>query len=336
MLPDPLGSFLVWLAFSGVLSCMLTGAFTWYARSRGMLDIPGERHSHTAPTPRGGGAGLIFALAIISLFHGPDSTAFGFWLSCVLPGVAVIALVGWRDDRAGLSAWLRLVVQVLVSLYLLWCLRSVGLAPGLVSAVLAMGYLLWMINLYNFMDGSNGMAGLQGVFAGGALAWLFTRAGDPGAALVSALIAAACVGFLPWNLGKARVFMGDVGSGTLGFIFACLILFGTFTGSLSLPVAWLVMAVFFCDASLTLMSRVIRRERWYTAHKQHVYQRLIARGWSHGRVLALFQAVNLVLVMPAIAVAVNFPASALVVASATTAVLVLGWIMIKNKLECSP
>lgn len=336
MLPDPLGPVLAWLAFSGVLSCLLTGVFTQYARNRGMLDIPGDRHSHTAPTPRGGGAGLVLALVIASLAHGPDSPAFGFWLGCILPGTAVIALVGWWDDHSSLAAWPRFVVQVLVCLYLLWCLRSAGMLTGLVAAGMAMAYLLWMINLYNFMDGSNGMAGFQGVFAGGALAWLFTLAGEPGLALVSALVAAACVGFLPWNLGRARVFMGDVGSGTLGFAIASLVLFGTLNGSLSLPVAWLVMALFFCDASLTLMSRVIRRERWYTAHKQHVYQRLIARGWSHGSVLALYQAVNLVLVTPAIAVAVNFPAFALVAASAATLALALGWITLKNKLECSP
>lgn len=336
MVPDPLSSVLLWLAVTGILSGLLTGVFTWFARSRGMLDIPGDRHSHTAPTPRGGGAGIICALVIVSLCQGLVAPEPGFWPWCALPGIAALSVIGWLDDRWGLSAWLRLGVQVLAGIYLLWCFYSHHLLPGPVSAILALGFLLWMINLYNFMDGSNGMAGFQGVFAGGVLAILFTLAGDSASAIASTSVAAACLGFLPWNLGKARVFMGDVGSGTLGFIFACLILLGTFKGAFSLPVAWLVMLVFVCDASLTLMSRVIRRERWYTPHKQHVYQRLIGRGWTHGSVLALYQAINLVLVAPAIAVAVNFPASALVVASVTTAALLLGWIVVKNKLECSP
>ncbi|MGH8033647.1 MAG: MraY family glycosyltransferase [Lysobacterales bacterium] len=330
-----LSPFAAWLAITGLLSCVLTGVFTWYTRSQGMLDLPGERHSHTVPTPRGGGAGLISALILVSLFLDHDSPVMEFWLQCALPGIAALSLTGWRDDRAGLSVRLRFFVQLLVGIYVIWYLGFLDLVLGLPPALLAMGYLLWMINLYNFMDGSNGMAGFQGVFAGCTLSWLFIHAGDAHAALVSALLAAACLGFLPWNLGKARVFMGDVASGPLGLAVASLVLFGVFSGGLSLAVAWLLMLVFLCDASLTLLSRAIRRERWYTPHKQHLYQRLIVRGWSHGRVLALYQAVNLVLVTPAIAVAVNYPESAMTAASAATLVLGLGWFMVRKKLQCS-
>jgi len=177
------------------------------------------------------------------------------------------------------------------------------------------------------------MAGSQGVFAGGVLAVLIFRSGDTQAAVISALLAAACAGFLPWNLGRARVFMGDVASGPLGFVIGALLVYGVHSGELAAPVAWLVMLVFLCDASLTLITRVIRGERWYTPHKQHLYQRLIGRGWSHGGVLALYQTVNLLLVTPAIAVAVNFPASAMVVASVTTLALVLAWMLAKKNLE---
>jgi len=322
MPPHPL---VQWLAVV-VMSGLLTGFFTWYARRRGMLDVPSHRHSHTVPTPRGGGAGLVSALVIASAWQSSASVSMAFWMHCLMPGFLVLSVTGWRDDRLSLSPPLRFAVQVLVSCYLLWYLRSNDSGVGPLSLLLAGVYLLWMTNLYNFMDGSNGMAGVQGVFAGLTLSWLYYIASDPEAAFVSSLLAAACFGFLPWNLGKARVFMGDVASGSLGFAFAALLVYGVFNGSLAAPVAWMVMLVFICDSTLTLFARVLKGERWYNPHKQHLYQRLIVRGWSHGRVLLLYQVVNLILVAPAIAVAVNFPAFATTVASVITLVLVLGWL----------
>ena len=142
------------------------------------------------------------------------------------------------------------------------------------------------------------------------------------------LLAASCAGFLPWNLGRARVFMGDVGSLALGFTFAALLLYGVAGGSLVAPVALLLMATFLTDATLTLLSRVIRGERWYNPHRQHLYQRLIAHGWSHGRVAALYQALNLALVLPGIAVSVRFPALAWAAALVVILVLVAGWFVL--------
>lgn len=249
-----------------------------------------------------------------------------------MPGFVSLSLVGWLDDQVSLSAISRFFVQVLVSIYLLWCLNhhdpSFRLLPFLVAGI----FLLWITNLYNFMDGSNGMAGSQGVFAGLILTWLFFRTGDPEAAVISSLIAAACLGFLPWNLGNARVFMGDVASGALGFSFASLLIYGVTSGSLTVVVAWMVMLVFTCDSTLTLLVRVLRGEQWYNPHKQHLYQRLITRGWSHGRVLLLYQAINILLVMPAIAVAVNRPALAIVVGCTTTLICLLAWSLAMQKL----
>jgi len=235
--------------------------------------------------------------------------------------------LGWWDDRVSLSARVRFSVQLLVSLYLLFCMHFHGLEVKLWASFVAGIYLLWMTNLYNFMDGSNGMAGFQGVFAGLILAWLFLGAGDGAAAWASLLLAGSCAGFLPWNLGKAKVFMGDVASGSLGFAFAALLVYGVFKGALPVAVAWMVMLVFMCDSTLTLLARVLKGEQWYNPHKQHLYQRLIAGGWSHGSVLLLYQMINLVLVAPAIAVAVNYPASAMTIALVMTLLLGLSWLL---------
>jgi len=327
----PLQMELQWLAIV-LLSGLLTGMFTWYARRRGMFDVPLERHSHTVPTPRGGGAGIVASLVIAVLLQPAESVSLTFWSYGLMPGFIVLSLLGWRDDQVSLPAGFRFAVQVLVSLYLLWCFHSYGLGGGWWPLLGAWIYLLWMTNLYNFMDGSNGMAGFQGVFAGLVLAVLFGNAGDSQTALVCFLLAGACFGFLPWNLGKPRVFMGDVASGSLGFALGAILTYGVFSGSFSVSVAWMVMLVFMCDSTLTLIARVLRGEQWYTPHKQHLYQRLIARGWSHGSVLLLYQMVNLIVVAPAIAVAVNYPASAAPVASVLTMVLGMSWLLTTKKI----
>jgi Fuc2NAc and GlcNAc transferase len=244
----------------------------------------------------------------------------------------VLALTGWWDDHRSLSVGLRFGIQLAVSLYLLWCAADAGWLHGALPVIVGGLFVLWMTNLYNFMDGSNGMAGLQGVFAGCVLAWLFALAGDGPATLLALMLAAACAGFLPWNLGRARVFMGDVGSLTLGFSIGALLLTGVASGALAPPVAWLVMLVFLTDATLTLAARVMKGERWYNPHRQHLYQRLIAHGWSHGRVAVLYQAINLALVLPGIGVAVEFPVLAWPIAIGLTVLFGLGWYMLSRRL----
>jgi UDP-N-acetylmuramyl pentapeptide phosphotransferase/UDP-N-acetylglucosamine-1-phosphate transferase len=243
----------------------------------------------------------------------------------------VLAITGWWDDHRSLGIWLRFFVQLAVTVYLITCVAGNGWTGGWIAMVLGGLFVLWMTNLYNFMDGSNGMAGLQGVFAACVLAWLFGHAGEAQTSLLSLLLAAACAGFLPWNLGRARVFMGDVGSLSLGFVFAALLLYGVGSGAFSLPVGLLVMLLFLTDASLTLLSRVMRGEQWYNAHRQHLYQRMIARGWTHGRVALCYQAINLVLILPGIGIAVLYPAAAWPVTLSLVAIFSLGWYVLTRK-----
>jgi UDP-N-acetylmuramyl pentapeptide phosphotransferase/UDP-N-acetylglucosamine-1-phosphate transferase len=315
------------IATTILLSWVLTGLATWYASRAGLLDHPGHRHSHRLPTPRGGGAGLVLALVLVTTAIAPAAVP-AYWILCVLPGFVVLAITGWWDDHRSLSVLIRIFIQLAVTLYLLGCSATAGWTGDVTAMILAGLFVVWMTNLFNFMDGSNGMAGLQGVFAGCVLAGLFAFAGDGQSTLLGLLLAAACTGFLPWNIGRARVFMGDVGSLALGFSFAAMLLYGVGSGAFTLPVALLVMLVFLADASLTLVSRVIRGERWYNAHRQHVYQRLIAHGWSHGRVAMLYQAINIALVLPGIGVAVRYPALAWPVTLSLTAVFWVGWYLL--------
>jgi Fuc2NAc and GlcNAc transferase len=308
------------------LSCAFTGIAAWYARRIGMMDKPGERQSHAVETPRGGGIGIVLSLVIASLFliPGGDET----WSKCVLPGFIAMAILGWGDDHLSLPAGFRFLVQLVVSIMVLACASKHGWTYGIGGIVLAVLFLVWMVNLYNFMDGSNGMAGLQGVFGGAVLFYLFRCSGQYDLALISACVAASCAGFLPWNLGNARVFMGDVGSISLGFVFGTLLLIGIGSQAFSLPVGIMIMLVFITDSTLTLIGRIMKGERWYNAHKQHLYQRLIAQGWTHGRAALFYQAINLALVVPGIVVAISYPALAWVVALILILALTSGWYLL--------
>jgi len=323
-------AYLLIIALTVFLSWLLTGLATWYASRAGLLDHPGERHSHRQATPRGGGAGLIAALVLVTSVIAASSMPSN-WAGCILPGMIVLAITGWWDDHRSLGIGLRFLIQLAVTIYLIACLSGNDWTGGWIAMALAGLFVLWMTNLYNFMDGSNGMAGLQGLFAGGVLAWLFAQAGESEWSLLSLLLAAACAGFLPWNLGRARVFMGDVGSLSLGFLFAALLLQGVGSGAFSLPAGLLVMLLFLTDASLTLLSRVTRGERWYNAHRQHLYQRMIAGGWSHGRVALCYQAINLVVILPGIVIAVFYPSAAWPVVLTLVAIFSIGWYLLTRK-----
>ncbi len=311
---------------AGVLSYLSCYLALRMAKRYGMIVQPGERQSHELATPTGGGLGLIFSLLVttagMQIFFLPLPT---FWWLHMLPGVVILAAAGWFDDRQHISSLVRLLIQLVVSF---WLLSFICFQNPVINASMCAGIIvamIWLMNLYNFMDGSNGMAGFQGVFAGLVMAVLFLLGNQFAMAMLSLAVAACCAGFLPLNFPRASVFMGDVASVPLGFIFASLAVHGWHTGAISPAQSILIMSVFFVDATLTLLARVFAGERWYTAHNQHVYQRLIAQGWSHSRVLVIYQAINVILVLPAIALAVMYTQFAIVTVGLTLLILGACW-----------
>lgn len=290
------------MAIAFVLSLGLVGLVGLVARRAAFLDAPGPRSSHASPTPTGAGLGMVLALLATGVLVGfdPQEARWGavyprIWLPA-LGGALVLAVVGFADDVRGLPVTPRLLAQLAAAGLLVWVL-----APGAwwIGAASVLG-LTWTMNAVNFMDGSNGMAGAEGVFAGALLTWVFHQGGAPGLALAAASVSAICAGFLPWNAPRARLFMGDAGSVPLGFLLGGLCLAGALGGFLSWPQALLVLAVFHVDAGLTLLRRMRLRERWYTPHRTHAYQRLVAHGWTHGRVALLYTALNVIIVAPGV------------------------------------
>ncbi len=256
------------------------------------------------------------------------SRAFPSPFGLLVIGAFGLSLLGLWDDARGVSAIWRLLVQLVAATGLVLALQ-VSVPWQMVFFILA---LTWTMNAYNFMDGSDGMAGMQAMLSGGFLAVLFHQAGDPGLMLASLVVAGAAVGYLPWNWPPARCFMGDAGSVPLGWLLGGLCLVGVVQGSVSWPAALLVLAVFHVDAGLTLLRRVWRGERWYTAHRTHVYQKLMAQGWDHGQVLLAYAALNLFIVAPALVVVGLKPSWGWIGALSAVTMLVIAWGAVSLKL----
>jgi UDP-N-acetylmuramyl pentapeptide phosphotransferase/UDP-N-acetylglucosamine-1-phosphate transferase len=198
--------------------------------------------------------------------------------------------VSFVDDLRSLPVLARLAAQALAAGLLVRgglapaTLDLPGLAwalPPLAGAALAVGYTVWMANLYNFMDGMDGFAGGMAVFGFGTLAVLGAQAGEAGFALACVAVAAAAAGFLALNFPPARIFMGDVGSSTLGFLAAALSLWGARAGLFPLWAAVLAFSPFIADATVTLFRRLLAGEKIWQAHRCHYYQRLVRLGWGH-------------------------------------------------------
>lgn len=323
-----------------LLSFIAVGAVTLLARRRGLLDRPGARSSHEFPTPTGGGIGFMAVLCLVGWWVGAEGAGPRLgsialpapWVLCALPLAALLAVMGLVDDRRGLPAWPRLALQVLAAGGWLVCLDPLARDVAWFLWPLLFLALVWTMNAFNFMDGSHGLAGGQGLFTALALAWAFAEAGNPAYALAALCLAAACAGFLPWNSPVPRVFMGDAGSVPLGFLLGALCIAGGVGGAIGWPVALMVLIVFHVDAGLTLLARMRAGERWYTAHKRHVYQRLIAQGRTHGQVLLLYAALNLFVVAPGVVLATMQPSWAWGALLVMLSLLSVTWYAVSLKL----
>lgn len=288
-----------------ILVIPATYLFSRYIRAMAIqhhiLDIPNSRSSHHAPTPRGGGLSftvIILVTCLILSFY--RDIPFKIIIALFVAGSSV-ATVGWLDDKKGLPILSRFLVHILAALWLTYWLESgerllLGAFEipwgklGLLFFTLAS---IWLINLYNFMDGIDGLAASEAItacFAGGIILW-GTQSTIP--ALITG---AAVLGFIPWNWPSAKVFMGDVGSGFLGFLFACLWICSTDVpgGFFIWPI---LLGVFIVDATFTLLWRIYRKEKWYASHRSHAYQ-IAAIHWGHAPVTKAVIMINLLWLTP--------------------------------------
>ena len=275
-----------------VMTAALTPVLAAWARRRSYLDIPNARSSHRVATPRIGGAALVLAvLAGVGALH-VISAGLGASALIVVGGAVLVAILGLVDDFRQLPALVRLVVQLLVAALVV---ARVGPLPwpglhegGAVANILTVLWIVAVTNAYNFMDGIDGIAGGQAVVAGIAWAMVGLALAASDASALGLVLAAAACGFLLYNWHPARVFMGDAGSGFFGFSFAALPLLAPAGNTSAAWAAGLVLWAFLFDTGFTLIRRALRGENVLTAHRSHIYQRLVETGRSHAQVSLIY------------------------------------------------
>ncbi|WP_414429318.1 MraY family glycosyltransferase [Xanthomonas campestris] len=280
----------LWCALHLLIAALATWGLRRYALHRRLLDHPGERPSHTVATPRGGGMAIVAALltgCLVASFVWPTGRLSIAWFAA---GLLLVAGVGWWDDHRPLSATLRFAIHALASVSLgLLVVRHTGQPlDGILTALAS----VVLINVWNFMDGINGLASSQAALAGAAFALVV-----PGnLSWAGWALTAACLGFLPFNFPRARIFLGDGGSGALGYVLAGLLALSVGAGQVSWWIVWFPLTAFLVDAGFTLLSRMLSGQRWWEPHASHVYQRLARLLTNHVPVTTVYFAFSLIAV----------------------------------------
>jgi len=236
------------------------------------LDHPNERSLHTTPIPRTGGLGIVLGVAV-AWGAAPAPVPFPIWI-----GVLLVLSVSLLDDLRGMPVAVRFSAHLAAAAIVVWSAAPQLGALGAIIALLSIG---WMTNLYNFMDGSDGLAGGMAVAGFGAYGIAAWSGGAPDVAMLNFCVAAAAAAFLLFNFHPARIFMGDVGSIPLGFLAGALGLQGWTRDLWAWWFPFLVFSPFAVDATVTLARRLLRRVRVWQAHKEHYYQRLVQMGFGH-------------------------------------------------------
>lgn len=270
-----------WLFVGGILvSGIVAGLWRRFALRRSLVDQPGPRRLHQQPTPRGGGLGIALVLLGCAPWLGEGAAAFA-------AGLVITAAAGLLDDLNDLAALPKLLLQMIGALPIAWAWplapELLGAAGGFAGAAIVV---LVFVNFWNFMDGSNGLAASQAMLVGLGLALLCGIHAPAG--LLGGMLAAGCLGFLPYNLPRARLFLGDVGSLALGLGVAAGLLMALEARDASLWQLLLLPSAFLIDAGLTLAGRAWRRRKVWQAHRDHLYQRAVAHGWSHLKICAVY------------------------------------------------
>ncbi|MEW5715688.1 glycosyltransferase family 4 protein [Pseudomonas sp. SB113] len=289
-----------------LVSFVLTAGLRRYALARSIIDIPNARSSHSIPTPRGGGVAIVLAfLLTLPLLGWSHIVSLGALIAVGGAG-ALIAIIGFMDDHGHIAARWRLLGHFVASAWALFWLE--GLPPltvagmtvdlGWAGAVLAAFYLVWMLNLYNFMDGIDGIASVEAICACLSACLIYWVSGFESLMLLPICLAMAVAGFLFWNFPPARIFMGDAGSGFLGVVL----------GVLSIQAAWaspeflwcwlILLGVFIVDATFTLARRCARGDKVYEAHRSHAYQFASRRYRRHMPVTLAVAALNFFWLLP--------------------------------------
>lgn len=285
----------LWVFLSSLVLALLVGWPVWKLLSRsGVVDQPNVRSSHSTPTVRGGGIGIVCVLLAGGIVLGLAAQDFSLWIT--LGATLFLAVVSFVDDIRSVSPGVRFTCQAMCALATLAAMGFPQITltlqhgggwviPMWLSSAVLFFWICGYTNAFNFMDGINGIAGGQALITSGATVWIAILAGAPAnevSLLFICIIAGAAAGFLPYNFPKARMFMGDVGSAPLGFLLSAVAVWvaAKFGWWLLIPLL-LLHTNYILDTAITLLRRILQGQRWYAPHREHFYQRLIRAGKGH-------------------------------------------------------
>lgn len=319
---------------AAVLGALLQPLVLRAMTAAAVIDTPSERSSHTAPTPRGGGLASVAAAGAALLLYRPT------WV-IVVP-LLLFAAIGLAEDLRGVAVGPRLGWQLLAGT--LSGLVLVSSAPTVTAAVVVVvAVAVWLTgfaNAFNFMDGVNGFATVHAIVAGIVYAFLGWRYDLPVLVVAGAAVAAAAATFLPWNAGRARIFLGDVGSYGLGGVLGALAAYGLLHG-IPTEAVLAPLAIQLADTGWTLARRAYRREAWYRPHRTHAYQRLTDVGWSHQRVTVVTAIISAVLCIQVLAASgggplLRFTLDGVAVAILSAYLASPSWLAARRRTQQSP
>ncbi|MGY2398087.1 MraY family glycosyltransferase [Pseudomonas sp. SDO5271_S396] len=294
------------IVFVAFLSFVLTAALRRYALANSIIDVPIARSSHSVPTPRGGGVAIVVSFLLVLPFLGWAQVESLHTLMAVGFAGLLVAIIGFMDDHGHIAARWRLLGHFAASAWALYWLGGLpeitvfgwAVDTGWMGGVLAAFYLVWMLNLYNFMDGIDGIASVEAICACLGMCLLYKLSGHIHLMVLPLILAAAVAGFLCWNFPPARIFMGDAGSGFLGVILGIFTIQAAWVSS-QLLWAWLILlGVFIVDATFTLIRRLVRGDKVYEAHRSHAYQFASRRCGRHLPVTLAVASLNVFWLLP--------------------------------------
>jgi Fuc2NAc and GlcNAc transferase len=299
------------LFFVFTCSVLMTGVIRSYAIQKQLIDNPNERSSHTIATPRGGGVSIVIIFSIILLILYLLNQIELNYFTALFVGGLLVGTIGFLDDHRHIPAGWRMSVHFLAALWAIYWLGDnsiINLSEGILHHglyidLVALFMIVWFLNLYNFMDGIDGIAGIEAITTAGAAAFILILTSPVSGqhqnyVLTLLILAVAVLGFLVWNWPPAKIFMGDVGSGYLGYLFALFIIDTAIDTMMTVWVWFILLGVFIVDATLTLLRRIVDGKRWYEAHRNHAYQHAAQRWNSHRKITLSVLSINIFWLFP--------------------------------------
>ncbi|MFJ2357715.1 glycosyltransferase family 4 protein [Pseudomonas fluorescens] len=295
-----------WVPVIAGISFFLTQLLRHYALVQRLVDVPNARSSHVVPTPRGGGLAIVLSfLLAVALLFATGVISLGVFAAYVGTG-GLIAVIGFMDDHGHIAARWRLLGHFAAASWGLFWLGGLPVVTvlgfdfdlGWVGDILAVFYLVWMLNLYNFMDGIDGIASVEAICVCLGICLLYWISDMPELIWLPLFLAASVIGFLWWNFPPARIFMGDAGSGFLGGVLGLLSLHAAWTKPQMLWAWVILLGVFIVDATFTLLRRLFRGDKVYEAHRSHAYQFASRKMGSHMAVTLAVGMINICWLLP--------------------------------------